>query len=376
MKKHLLIAMLVIIVVNSQAQRKIKKLEVEEIGFNVKLNFKSQINELIYNDLKFKIIPQSASDLNIRFLNESNFNGKLEYSHYEKSRKTYFLKKPKKVNEKSDYEFLLEGTDWLLANDKIENEEYDDLVKQIILNFDSNTGSEIFNTHRIISCNPYYLNDKYLNTYEIEIINTSDDYKIFNNKLLIETGNLLLNPLSSLDLTEQLEHCGLLNQNKIETLARYNLPNELIIPPNSRITKYFATVPIDYNNNELEISFKGLNEKFRWNIEKEYNNIDEKFVLYELNNTWYYGEFPSKSGINFYSVKSSENIFFKNDVVYIGEYNLNEEFELISISLHLDILYYSRNKFRGIDFIDLDKNRRKSLDIYSKKIDELKKKIK
>ncbi len=376
MKKYLVFLLLTIIAINSQAQRKIKKLEVEEIGFNVKLNFKPEINELSYNDLKLTITPQSTSDLNDKFLNESNLNGKLEYSHYEKSRNSYFLKKRKRKHEKSDYEFLLAGVDWLLDNDKIITEEFDELVRQIVLNYDLNTGREIYNSQRIISCNPYYIKNKYLNTYEIVITNTSNSYKIFNSNLLIETGNLLLNPISSVDLIEQLEQCGLLNQNKIQTINRYNLPNEIVIPPNSKIIKYFSTVPIDYNNHELKISFQGLNKKFKWTIEKQHNKFDDKYIFFELENTWYYDDFSSESGTNFYLVKSSGDIFFTNDVVYIGENNLNEEFELISISLYSDKIYFAKTKIKGIDVVDLEKYRRKPILIKTAKIDELKKKVK
>ena len=55
-------------VLNCHAQKKIKKLEVEEIGFNVNLNFETVSSELNYQNIKLKITPLSTSTLNGKFL--------------------------------------------------------------------------------------------------------------------------------------------------------------------------------------------------------------------------------------------------------------------------------------------------------------------
>ena len=75
-------------------------------------------------------------------------------------------------------------------------------------------------------------------------------------------------------------------------------------------------------------------------------------------------------------VTSSDNIYFSNEAVFIGESNLAEEFELVTISLYSDKLYFTRSKFKGIDFIDIAKNRRKEMEIKTAKLVELKKKVK
>jgi hypothetical protein len=365
-----------IVVINCHAQRKIKKLEIEEVGFSVNLNFEAISDELKYQDTKLKITPLSTSDLNEKFLNESSFNGKFEYSHYEKSRNSYFLKKLKRKREKSDYEFLVEGVDWLLDNDKVNSEEYNELIKQIILNYDYETGRDLYNADRIISCNPYYIDDKYLNTFEIEITNPTKSFQTINTKLLVESGNMLLYPLSTAEIIGRLEQNDLLNYNKTLTLNRYNLPAEITIPPNSKIIKYFATAPIDYNNNELNIALEGIDTKFKWTVNKQHDSFNEKYIYFECKTDWFYDDYSSEIGDNFYLLKSTDNVYFSNDAAFIGEDNLNEEFELITISLYSDKLYFSRTKFKGIDYIDLSKNRRKEIEIKTTKIDELKKKVK
>jgi hypothetical protein len=371
--RSLLLAILILIAFNCGAQRKIKMIDVQETGFSVDLNFKVESNELTYNNLKLKITPLSASDLNEKFLHESGFNGKFEYSHYDISRDSYFLQRPKKKREKTDSEFLLEGVNWLLENDKINNEEFIDLNKQIILNYNSEYG--ISSSKLPISSNPYYVGDKYLNVYEYEISNQTNTYQKLNSRLLIESGNLLLHPLSNEEIIEKLVQCQMLNQDKINSLDRYNLPTEIVIPPNSKFIKYFATVPIDYNNDELKISFEGLSSKFKWKIEKAHNSFDEKYKFFELSTNWIINDYPIE-GEHYYILKAASNVYFIGDAAFIGDKNLNDEFELISISLYLDKLYFSRGKFKGANYLDQDKNKRKYLEIRLSKIDELTKKVK
>jgi len=377
MKKNILIILITIVAFNGYAQRKIKKTVVEEVGFKIKLNFKTETNELVYNDLKLKITPVSTSSLNEKFLSESEINGEFEYSNYEKSRSSFFLKKRKKKLKKTEFEFLLEGVDWLLQNENINNEEYKYLFQKVVLKYDYTREKEFIDSQKIILCNPYYIGGKYLNVFELEINNETNSYQKYDKKLLIEAGQLLLQPMSYQKIIEVLKKGNLLNQEKIETLNRYNLPNELIIPPHSKFIKYFATVPVQYNNNdELKISFEGLNSKFKWIIDVEHDLIDEKYSFFELSTSWSYDNLNSNLGVNFCKLNATSNIFYVNGDVYINENNLDDEFEVISISLLSDKLYFSRLKFIGRDYIQLDKNKRKGILLKTIKIEDLDKKIK
>ena len=375
MKKYIAFIAFLTIVINCEAQRKIKKSEVEEEGFNVNLNFSPVSDEMNHNNLKLKITPISTSSLNEKFLQESSYNGIFEYSHYEKSRNSYFLKKRKRKREKSDYEFLLEGVEWLFDNDKIILEEYDEILKQLVLNYDYEKGEEIYNTQKIISSNPYYVDGKYFNVFELNINNSSNSFQKIDSELLVESGNLLLHPLSTEEIIYRLEKGNLLNHNKIQTLNRYNLPERITIPPNSTIIKYFAIEPINYNNSELKISLYGVDTKFKWMVNKNHDSFNEKYKFFEFSTDWNYDDFSSDLGENFYLLKSSDNIYFTNEAFFIGENFLNEEFELITLSLYSDKLFFSKSKYKGNEFIDFDKNRRKSIPIQTHKIDDLKKKV-
>jgi len=369
--------LLFLIAFTTTAQRKIKKVEVEEIGFNVKLKFIPQTDEQQLNNLQFKIIPISASDLNSKFLSESNFNGKFEYSHYEKSRTSYFLKKRKRKIEKTDFEFLLEGAEWLYDNEKINNEEYDELVKQIILHYDYDSGKELYSTNRIMSSNPYYVGDKYLNTFKIEVTNDSDSFQEFGQKVLVETRNQILQPLSSSQIMNELDRCGLMNLNKSQILERYNLSGCDLIPPKSKFEKYFAVLPIDYNTKDLSISIEGLNTKFNWSIEKDHETINAEYVYYEISVEWVYDNFTSVSQNNFTMLNNaSSNIYLANNALFIGEENLNDEFEVIALTLYSEKLFFARVQIKGSEYIDKEKNRRRSVTIKTEKLDELTKKVK
>ncbi|VXD18068.1 hypothetical protein [Marinoscillum sp. 108] len=104
---------------DANSQRKIKKIEIQESGYNVQLKLIPQSSHTSYDGLSIKINPISASDLNREFMNQCHLNGDFNYSYYEKSRSTYFLKKRKIKREKSNSEFILEGAEWLFENEKI-----------------------------------------------------------------------------------------------------------------------------------------------------------------------------------------------------------------------------------------------------------------
>lgn len=379
MKKIALITFMISITILSFGQRKIKKLEVIEKGYNINIEFNPVIDEIVFNELKFKIVPISADELNSLFLKESSINGKFEYTYYDNSRNSYFLKKRKKKREKSDFEFLFEGVEWLIDNEKINQQEYDELVKQIIFNYDKEAGDEIYSTDRIISSNPYYIQNRYLSVFKIEISNPTKSYLTFDENITIQSGNSIYRPLPSKFIIKELQKSNLMNVDKALTLERHNLPDSISIPPNSKFEKLFAVLPIDYNNKILEISFSGINSKFKWEIIKDETIINELYTFYEFNIDWEYSGIVKHYADNFNVLKKSNqsSVFLGNNELFIGEENLNEVFEIFTLSLYGATLYYGRNSnLKGIDFINKEKTRRKTITIRTNEISVLKKKVK
>jgi len=93
MKNLFLLALMFSVPYWSFGQRKIKKLEVNEIGVNVNLSFQPVNDEVSFKGLDIKITPISTDDLNSKLLTESGLNGKYQYSFYESDRRSYFLRK-------------------------------------------------------------------------------------------------------------------------------------------------------------------------------------------------------------------------------------------------------------------------------------------
>ena len=370
---------MILITIISYGQGKIKKLEVKEEGINININFQPVVDKITYNGLTIKITPISTDELNSLFLRESTLDGKFEYSHYEKARKSYFLKKRKRNREKSDFEFLLEGASWLMENEKITQQEYDELVEQIIFNYDRETGNEIYSPNRIISSNPYYINNKYLSVFKIEISNQTQSHLSFDENITVECGNSIFRPLPTNLIIEELKRSNLMNVNKALTLERHNLQNSISIPPNSNFEKLFAVLPIDYNSNTLLISFSGTNTKFKWEVVKNEKIINELYTYYEFEIDWYYSGTVSKSGVNFNVLKSKQtSVYLGYNELFIGEDYLSQVFEIFTLSLFFneDGLYFGRNRIRGSDFLDKEKNRRKAIQIITHRMETLKKKVK
>jgi len=378
MKQITLIVLLISIAILSFGQRRIKKLEVDENGYGTNITLTPIKDEIKLNGLEIKIIPLSADELNSKFIRESSLNGKFEYSYYDKSRNSYFLKKRKKKREKSNFEFLYEGVEWLLDNEKIDQHEYDELVKKIIYHFDKSAGDEIYSTNQIISCNPYFIQDRYLSTFKIEISNTTQSHLTFNEPIIIQNGNSIYEPLSADFIKDLLQKSNLLNIDKSFVLERHNIKDSILIPPNSSIEKIFAVLPINYIEKFLEISFPDSDAKLKFEINKHETIINELYTFYEFNVSWLYSMTESYSGKKFSILKSNpSSVFLGYNELFIGEKNLNEDFEVFTLALYDEYLYYGRNSnLKGKDFIDKEKNRRKTITLKLERISDLRKKVK
>lgn len=373
MKKKLLITIIVLFTATSYSQRKIKKVEVKETGFNIKMNFETINDKVTYKGLHFEIVPISANELNDQFIKENFFNGKFEYSHFDKSRISYFLKKKRGKRKKSDLEFYLEGVSWLFDNDLIDESENDELEKKILYYFDEDYAKSYYETNSITSANPYYLNGKYLNLFKVIISNPTSSQVELDNRLMVENGNILLDHLSTQKLVNQLDSLDKANRYKLLTLERHNYKPNMIIPPNSTVEKLLAILPVNFNQTDIKISLEGASKKFSWKINKDQNSFNELYTFYELKLNWK-GNYDTKFSI----IRGNTNsIFMDYNKIYIGEKSLNNPFVIFTISLSRSTLSYGRSDgLKGSDYVDLTKLKRKTIDLELKKIEELKKKVK
>lgn len=376
MKQILFLLLLILIYVPCIGQRKIKKLDVVEKGYNIKLNFEPINDKIIYNQLEIKITPVSADKLNTLFLEESSLNGKFEYSYYNNSRSSYFLKKNRNIQVKSDFDFIISGLVWLLGNEKISELEYEELMKRLILYYDKETGESLYNTDDNILSNPYYIINKYLSVFKIEFTNPTNSFVTFDKKIFLQSGNVIYSPLAKDFILEELQRSNMRNFDKSLILEKYNLHDTVLIPPHSNFVKFFAVTPINYDNNKLEILIPGIDKILSWSILKDEKIIDEKYTYYEFDINWSVGGTVLRYLDNFSILTNKHtSIFLGDNEMYIGENSLNEKFEVISLSFYGNAFYFGRNTdLKGIDYIDSEKGRRNPITILLEKIPDIKRK--
>ncbi len=390
MKKYLTLVAIVLLFPACSIQNNIKKVELTETGYRVNIAYDPIIDEISKDGIKLKITPISPDELNNLFIQENTFNGKFDYSNFESSREEYFLVRKKvKKQSKSDQEFLVEGLNWLIDNSKISKDEYTGLLGQIKKYFNIEEEDPVTSFDRYIFANPYYIGDKYLNVYRVEISNTTDSHKVFDQNITVEIGDQVLYPMDEAKIVQLLKLGSLYNTYKQQSLERNHLPKLVSIPPNSRFVKFFATLPINNNEEKLYVSSSDIETKAAWNIKKEEDLINDLYTYYELDLSYIESNNPtSKSMLEIYdnavgrSVDYSTNfnvlrtvnnsVILDGDQIFIDQDFLSEEIEIFTISLSAEQLYYGSNMNKGENLIDIKKNKRKPFGLELQKIKELK----
>ncbi|MGB0430628.1 MAG: hypothetical protein ACPGLV_09155 [Bacteroidia bacterium] len=376
MKKSVLLIILLCTVVLGYGQRSIKKHQVEEIGYHKNVVLKPLNNSLIHNGLEVKINPISADDLNAQFNKEVNIDGKFDYAVYTKSRQTYFLKKRGRKREKSDFEFYLEGIEWLLENNSINQTQYNELYSQIIKTYSPDAFAN-FNT-AISYNNPYHINGKYLNVFEIELYNPTDNFITLKEELIIQNGNKTYNALPSNEIVEPLTRSGSINANKGQLLQRHNLKYNTTIPPKSTVKKLFATLPIDFKADYLNIYLMGSEGKMQWEVVQTITTLDENYSYFEFNVDMSCEGYSIEDRQSF-SVLTNKpsNIFLNQGQLFIEEKELDTDFQIIGITIYNDEFYFGGIPLKkGSAFLDIAKGRRETISLRLSAITDLEKKVK
>ncbi len=365
MKKNILIYALICLSIAVNAQKSTKKMEIEEIGYHVQIEFEPIINVMSCNGLDLKITPISTNVLNEKFTFESNLNGLFDYTNYDRSVETFFLKSKKKY-QKTDFAFYVEGLDWLLERKLIDNSEYIKLYNEILTKYGDVSEIEFVFPHATAKSNPYYINGKYLSLFMIEFSNASSDFKVFDSKVVVETGNSILLPLGKDFLIQELIRDGSMNYTKSFALERHHFDGSITIPPKSNIYKYFSVLPIDYDSENFEISIDGCQRKMEFEINKSERSINEKFVYYVFNIEWTYGTTKTDNGENFVLLSHIHNKNYYMDSekeLFVSESEIDHDLKIIAYSKYQDILFFKVTTISPSSFINFEKNRRENIPI-------------
>ena len=359
----------------SYSQRKIKKLEVKEDGINVRINHQAITDKTESNGVQIKITPIPANDLNKIFIESNISDGRFAFSSYDKSIESYFLKKKKRKKEKSDLEFLTEGLEWLLDNEKINDEEYDKLYGLVLSDFLSTYKSDSSGMELEISSNPYFLGNRYMNVFRIEFINSSDRIKEFNEAILVKNGNNVVRILSSEFLKTELINSDLYNLSKSLTIERFNLTLPISLPPMSTIVKYFSVPPLDLNSDNLEISLSNF-QPLKWKITTSQEKINNKYFFYEFDLA-HETEAQNLSFPITYTLLSNvtkSGAYLGDEKLFINSNDIESPIGIFTFLIRNDQLYFARiSNLKPSYYLDLSKNKRKWITLGHTKIPVVKK---
>jgi hypothetical protein len=377
MKKLLIAAIVMLITGQVTSQSRLKVLQVEEIGFLAKTEFKPvSRNTFLYKDLEITITPVSPEELDRMFEKAQRFDGKVSYAYYEKSRQEYFVGKKTKFRLKTDDEFLIEGLDWLMDQELISEKTYSEILKDMGDTMQTVSPKQAMANFYVSKSNPYALHDRYLSVFKVEYINKTNQSVEVNFPLQVSFNKQILNCLKPSEIIDLYAAERIASSDKFQNLMRFDNYNLKSVPPNSTATTYFSTFPIDNDAELLEII--APTGSCKWQISTQRKDINGKYTFYEIGIFLQYEQSNLNSGESFVVLSSENNNVYVNDnKLYIAAESLSIPVQIFVYGLYNDKLYYSKQiTFVPKDLIDLDRKQRKDLKMDMTQITELKKKVK
>jgi hypothetical protein len=189
---------------------------------------------------------------------------------------------------------------------------------------DIETFSDIFN--------PYKINQKYLSVFKITFENKSRVIERVNLKdFQIVSGEELLYPFE----IKYFENNFDMKSEKIKNIYRMNMPEELVITPSQRVTKYLAIPAVNPQNKNLNLQMirNSEIESFDFKVTEQTNDINYQVEGYDLvmtnlpyNPSTYYFYFALKyqNGVSF---------ALKNRRIYVSDEMKNIPTSLYAIAI-------------------------------------------
>lgn len=259
----------------------------------IKYNFTPVSIEKKIENFNIKILP-----INPQKLNEETYIASIADGSFENEFVNIINNKENELNKTSNYsskelikskinalEKLL-----LLENDKkIPSNISNLLMKRIWYGYKyANNGSEIkslTNNTYPDTYNPYKVNDKNLSVYKLSFENKSDSIaNIYIKNFQILNGESVLYPFKN----DYFENYLKGNSEQLKNIYRLNLPEELLITPSQRISKYIAIPTINPIDNKVVIQYiqNSKVENFNFAIQKEEIRNIYNFEEFKINIKW------------------------------------------------------------------------------------------
>jgi hypothetical protein len=350
----------ILFVYESQGQRRIKELEVKELGFESITTYNPSINSYkTASGLTVTLTPLSADQLDLPFTNKNALDGRFHYTHYQRSIKEYVLKRMPRVAQKSDFDFLLEGVEWLFDHDEISENEFNTLINDIFQTYDPSNQTTLTGAELVNHDNPYYVAGRYLSVFLLEVVNDSDQTEVFEETFLLQDKAESLSMLSKTFLINGLTASGTFNVDKEFILERYHFQCPLIVPPRATVVKYLATLPVESASETISILAMNSKKVLTWETEHDRQEISRVLKFYELELEPTNLNLPISPDVTFNITNDGSSLTFTNQKnLFINDREVGQPVEVVSLSLSGNKLFFGRQKITPMTFLDLKKMKR------------------
>ncbi len=129
--------------------------------------------------------------------------------------------------------------------------------------------------------NPYKINNKYLSVFKVTFENIGSEIeKVALNQFQVVSGEELLYPLAVEYFEDNLKD----EPEKVKNVYRMNMPEDLVLTPSQRITKFIAIPAINPNNEKLQIQLINENESVNFDFKVQALTESKSYSLesYEI----------------------------------------------------------------------------------------------
>ena len=278
-------------------------------------------------------VSLTVTPINAKTLNEETYDAALRNGDYEKEfiDAVYELKSQlssKKTTISKQERIGIEGIinaleciSKLEKNGKISQDVSIVLRRRILNNDTGMDGAEIQylvgNDLYPSDYNPYRINSNYFSVFKFSFENTTpkvETVKIKDFQLLSNEEQLY--PLTMKYFEENLKD----ETEAIKNLYRLNMPDDLNLTPNQRITKYIAVPAINLRNEKLQVQYIYKNSvvNFDFNVSNVQNNQTYKLERYLLQ---FDGAGDGLSKNTYYAIEFSDKVTYglKENIVFLTE---------------------------------------------------------
>jgi hypothetical protein len=309
--------------------------------------------------VKISITPMDVNDVNNITYEASNFSGEYKSQNFNIQSYEESLREksnPNLSSRKSDlYLSMISYLKSLNRAGDMSDKVLSSFIQKIASN---NIGDDVFRSKievldtGIDTYNPFKKDGKNFSVFQIDFINDGSENATFDiGDFVISSGFEQLNPYSD-DFYSKLYSSNL---EKLQLAKRLNMPDQLVIPSNSKVRRYFSITPLNLDTKSLSVKLidDKVSTSFNYDVESKtvskaitfYNHIIEGKDNYKYGYDKYFAVLESEDG---------EVMIVKTENLKIPENSINGIFNLYAIGFDgPDNRSYSLGILKGFKFSNI-----------------------